>query len=83
MIPRNIPLPTRKTKVFSTAADNQENVRIRVLEGERAFSKANKILGEIELTGIAPAPRGVPQIEVAFEIDVCIVSSYRRSDLDY
>jgi molecular chaperone DnaK len=69
LIERNTTVPTSKKEVFSTAADNQPSVQIRVLQGEREFAKDNRLLGEFELSGIAPAPRGMPQIEVEFAID--------------
>ncbi len=69
MIPRNTTIPTRKTEVFTTAADNQTSVEIHVLQGERPLAKDNKSLGKFHLIGIPPAPRGVPQIEVTFDID--------------
>ena len=69
LIERNTTVPTSKSEVFSTAADNQPKVEIHVLQGEREFAKDNKSLGQFELDGIAPAPRGVPQIEVTFNID--------------
>ena len=69
MIEKNTTIPTKKSQVYSTAQDNQPAVSIHVLQGEREFAKDNKTLGRFDLTGIAPAPRGVPQIEVTFDID--------------
>ena len=69
LIDANTTIPTRKSQVFSTAVDNQPEVSIRVLQGERTMASDNKLLGEFNLGGIAPAPRGVPQIEVTFEVD--------------
>jgi len=69
MIPRNTTIPTRKTEVFSTAADSQTSVEVHVLQGERPMAAQNRTLGKFHLTGIPPAPRGVPQIEVTFDID--------------
>ena len=69
MIPRNTTIPTKKTETFSTAADSQPSVEIHVLQGERPLAKDNRTLGKFHLTGLPPAPRGVPQIEVTFDID--------------
>jgi len=69
LIPRNTTIPTKKSQVFSTAQDNQTQVGIKVLQGEREMAEHNKLLGEFELMGIPPAPRGMPQIEVSFDID--------------
>ncbi len=69
MIPRNTTIPTRKTEVFSTAADSQTSVEVHVLQGERPMAGQNRTLGKFHLTGIPPAPRGIPQIEVTFDID--------------
>ncbi|MBQ6569598.1 MAG: molecular chaperone DnaK [Clostridia bacterium] len=69
IIERNTTIPTKKSQVFTTAADGQTSVDIKVLQGERQFSRDNKLLGEFHLDGIAPAPRGIPQIEVTFDID--------------
>merc|ERR1711998_421146 len=69
LIPRNTTIPTKKAQVFSTAADNQTQVGIKVLQGEREMAADNKLLGQFDLVGIPPAPRGVPQIEVTFDID--------------
>ena len=70
LIPRNTTIPTQKSQIFSTAADNQQAVDIHVLQGERPMAADNKTLGNFQLTGIAPARRGIPQIEVTFDIDV-------------
>ena len=69
MIPRNTTIPTRKTEVFSTAADSQTSVEVHVMQGERPMAAQNRTLGKFHLTGLPPAPRGVPQIEVTFDID--------------
>ena len=69
LIPRNTTIPTRKSEVFSTAADNQTQVEVHVLQGERQFARDNRTLGRFNLVGLPPAPRGMPQIEVTFDID--------------
>jgi molecular chaperone DnaK len=69
LIPRNTTIPHKKTEVFSTAADNQSSVEVHVVQGERPMARDNRTLGKFQLTGIPPAPRGVPQIEVTFDID--------------
>lgn len=70
VIPKNTTIPTKKTKIYTTAEDNQTSVWIKVYQGERRIARENRLLGEFELSGIPPAPRGVPQIEVTFDIDV-------------
>ena len=81
IIERNTTIPTKKSQIFSTAADNQPAVDINVLQGEREFAKDNKKLGEFRLDGIAPAPRGVPQIEVTFDIDANGIVHVSAKDL--
>lgn len=81
IIERNTTIPTKKAQVFSTAADNQNAVDINILQGEREFAKDNKPLGMFRLDGIAPAPRGVPQIEVAFDIDANGIVHVSAKDL--
>jgi molecular chaperone DnaK len=81
IIPRNTTVPTRKGEVFSTTLDNQNLVRIRVLQGERELARDNQLLGCFELVGIPPAPRGVPQIEVSFDIDADGILSVSAKDL--
>ena len=81
LIERNTTIPTSKTQIFSTAADNQTSVEIHVLQGERPMAKDNKSLGRFVLTGIPPAPRGVPQIEVKFDIDVNGIVKVSAKDL--
>jgi molecular chaperone DnaK len=80
IIPRNTTVPTKKSEVFSTAVDNQPNVEIHVLQGEREFAKDNKSLGTFRLDGILPAPRGIPQIEVTFDIDANGILSVTAKD---
>ena len=81
IIERNTTIPTKKTQIFSTAADNQTAVDINVLQGEREFAKDNKQLGMFRLDGIAPAPRGIPQIEVTFDIDANGIVHVSAKDL--
>ena len=81
LIDRNTTIPTHKSQVFSTAADNQPSVEINVLQGEREFARDNKSLGVFHLDGIAPAPRGVPQIEVTFDIDANGIVKVSAKDL--
>ncbi|HEX7292538.1 MAG TPA: molecular chaperone DnaK [Conexibacter sp.] len=81
LIERNTTIPTRKGEVFSTADDNQPSVEIHVLQGEREMAQYNKSLGKFQLTGIPPAPRGIPQIEVAFDIDANGILSVSARDL--
>eukprot|EP00461_Guttulinopsis_vulgaris_P000282 UN00282 len=80
LINRNTTIPTRKSQVFSTAADNQTQVTIKVFQGERAMASDNKLLGEFELSGIPPAPRGTPQIEVTFDIDASGIVNVAAKD---
>ena len=80
LIERNTTIPTSKSQVFSTAADNQTSVTIHVLQGEREMAAGNKTLGQFELSGIAPAPRGIPQIEVTFDIDSNGIVSVKATD---
>eukprot|EP00039_Didymoeca_costata_P018629 m.334280 g.334280 ORF g.334280 m.334280 type:complete len:685 (+) comp17327_c0_seq1:100-2154(+) len=80
LIPRNTTIPTNKSQVFSTAADGQTQVEIKVLQGERELARDNKLLGEFNLVGIPPAPRGVPQIDVSFDIDADGIVSVNARD---
>ena len=81
IIDRNTTIPTKKSQIFSTAADNQTQVEINVLQGEREFARDNKQLGLFALTGIAPAMRGIPQIEVTFDIDANGIVNVSAKDL--
>ena len=81
MIPRNTTIPTRKTETFSTAADNQTSVEVHVLQGERPMASQNRTLGKFHLSGIPPAPRGVPQIEVTFDIDANGILNVTAKDM--
>ena len=81
LIDRNTTIPTKKSQIFSTAADNQPSVEVNVLQGEREFARDNKSLGTFHLDGIAPAPRGVPQIEVTFDIDANGIVHVSAKDL--
>ncbi len=81
LIERNTTIPTRKSEVFSTAEDNQPSVEIHVLQGEREMANYNKSLGKFQLTGIPPAPRGIPQVEVAFDIDANGILNVSAKDL--
>jgi molecular chaperone DnaK len=81
MIPRNTTIPTRKAETFSTASDNQTSVEVHVLQGERPMASQNRTLGKFHLTGIPPAPRGVPQIEVTFDIDANGILNVTAKDM--
>ena len=81
MIPRNTTIPTRKSETFSTAADNQNSVEIHVLQGERPMAAENRTLGKFHLTGLPMAPRGVPQIEVTFDIDANGILNVTAKDM--
>ncbi|MGA8365873.1 MAG: molecular chaperone DnaK, partial [Candidatus Acidiferrales bacterium] len=81
LIPRNTTIPTRKSEVFSTAADNQTSVEIHVLQGERPVASGNRTLGKFQLVGIPPAPRGVPQVEVTFDIDANGILNVSAKDM--
>jgi molecular chaperone DnaK len=81
LIERNTTIPTRKSEIFSTAEDNQPSVEVHVLQGEREMATYNKSLGKFQLTGIPPAPRGIPQIEVGFDIDANGILNVSAKDL--
>jgi molecular chaperone DnaK len=81
LIERNTTIPTRKSQIFTTAADKQTSVEIHVVQGERALAKDNITLGKFQLTGIPPAPRGIPQIEVSFDIDANGIINVSAKDL--
>jgi molecular chaperone DnaK len=81
LIPRNTAIPTKKSQIFSTAADNQTGVTVEVYQGERPMADDNRKLGQFDLTGIPPAPRGVPQIEVTFDIDANGILHVSAKDL--
>jgi molecular chaperone DnaK len=81
LIGRNTTIPTRKSEVFSTATDNQPNVEVHVLQGERPLARDNRTLGRFHLTGLPPAPRGVPQVEVAFDIDANGIVNVTAKDM--
>jgi molecular chaperone DnaK len=81
LIPRNTTIPTRKSETYSTAADNQTSVEVHVLQGERPMAAQNRTLGKFHLVGIPSAPRGVPQIEVTFDIDANGIVNVSAKDL--
>jgi molecular chaperone DnaK len=81
LIPRNTTIPTRKSEIFSTATDNQTSVEVHVLQGERQFARDNRTLGRFHLVGLPPAPRGLPQIEVAFDIDANGIVNVAAKDM--
>jgi molecular chaperone DnaK len=81
LIPRNTTIPTRKSEMFSTAADNQTSVEVHVLQGERPMARDNRTLGRFHLAGLPPAPRGVPQIEVTFDIDANGIVNVSAKDM--
>src|SRR5437763_16444947 len=81
LMPRKTTIPTRKSEIFSTASDNQTSVEVHVLQGERSLARDNRTLGKFHLVGIPSAPRGVPQIEVTFDIDANGIVNVQAKDL--
>jgi molecular chaperone DnaK len=81
LIPRNTTIPTRKSEIFSTATDNQTNVEVHVMQGERQMARDNRTLGRFQLVGLPPAPRGVPQVEVTFDIDANGIVNVAAKDM--
>jgi len=81
LIPRNTTIPTRKSEIFSTASDSQTSVEVHVLQGERSLARDNRTLGKFHLIGLPPAPRGVPQVEVTFDIDANGIVNVSAKDL--
>ena len=81
LIPRNTTIPTRKSEIFSTATDNQTSVEVHVMQGERPLARDNRTLGRFHLVGLPPAPRGLPQIEVAFDIDANGIVNVTAKDM--
>src|SRR4029077_20128346 len=81
LIPRNTTIPTRKSEIFSTASDNQTSVEVHVMQGERPLARDNRTLGKFHLVGLPAAPRGVPQIEVAFDIDANGIVNVTAKDM--
>jgi molecular chaperone DnaK len=81
LIPRNTTIPTKKSEIFSTATDNQTSVEVHVLQGERPLARDNRTLGRFHLVGLPPAPRGVPQIEVTFDVDANGIVNVSAKDL--
>src|SRR5437879_7952030 len=80
LIPRNTTIPTKRTETFTTAADSQPSVEVHVLQGERPMARDNRTLGRFHLDGIPPAPRGVPQVEVSFDVDANSILNVSAKD---